>query len=161
MNIFVLSLDHQKNAEYHLDKHVVKMPLETAQMLCSNLNKIGIQTPYLTAHANHPCTLWAGMTRTNFSWLCELGFALCMEYTYRYEKTHKCEQVIELAWNNRNAIKDGPLTQFAQAMPDEYKDKDAVTAYRNYYKQAKSHIFSWKKREVPEWLPAIKTCVPL
>jgi len=34
MNLFVLDLDHDKNAEYHVDKHVVKMILEACEMLC-------------------------------------------------------------------------------------------------------------------------------
>ena len=34
MNIFFLDWDTEKCAKYHCDKHVVKMILETAQLLC-------------------------------------------------------------------------------------------------------------------------------
>ena len=152
MNIFALSQNPTQCAIWHLDKHIVKMPLETAQMLCTVLNKIGIETPYKPCHVKHPCTLWAGMNRSNFSWLCDLGVALCNEYTYRYEKNHKSYDVIEYCREKMYHLEDGGLTEFAQAMPDEYKDKDAVIAYRRYYKFGKSHLFSWKKRLVPDFV---------
>jgi hypothetical protein len=156
VNIFALSYDVDQAAIWHIDKHIVKMPLETAQMLCSNLNKLGETTPYKTAHANHPCTLWAGKTKENFIWLCELGFSLCEEYTFRYLRRHKCQDVIEFCYKNKSLLPSGSLTPFAQAMPEEYKDADPIIAYRNYYKGAKINIASWKLREAPEWMPEKK-----
>ena len=35
MNLFYLDEDLDKCAEYHVDKHIVKMPLEAAQLLCT------------------------------------------------------------------------------------------------------------------------------
>lgn len=151
MNIFVLSFDIEEAAQYHVNKHVVKMPLESAQMLCTALQAHGVDAPYKPVHVKHPCTLWAGFTRSNFKWLCELGMALCREYTYRYERVHDCKKVIEYCIDKNELIKDGPLTDFAQAMPVEYKKPCAVQAYREYYRKGKHHIASWKKRNVPDW----------
>ena len=37
MNLFYLDSDHDTCAEYHVDKHVNKMQLEAAQLICTNL----------------------------------------------------------------------------------------------------------------------------
>jgi len=94
MNIFALSYNVQECAIWHMDKHIVKMPLETAQMLCTVLNKLGISTPYKPVHAKHPCTLWTGINQSNFRWLSNLGLELCKEYSFRYQKEHACHKVI-------------------------------------------------------------------
>lgn len=151
MNIFVLHSDPIQAAIYHCDKHCVKMVLESAQMLCTNLNLKYIQTPYKSCHVNHPCTIWARQTRSNFLWLCELGLSLCYEYTFRYGKVHASEKVINFCYENSGNIPEGELTQFAQAMPDEYKSIDAIEAYRKYYIFEKKDFAIWSKRETPEW----------
>lgn len=151
MNIFVLDYEPSEAARLHLDKHIVKMPLETAQILCTVRHQFGKQAQYKPTHVSHPCTVWAGQSKENYSWLVELGLELCAEYSYRYGKRHACQSVIE-------GISDAPIsmdlgfTQFAQAMPDECKNSDPVTAYRNYYRLHKSHIASWKHRNIPEWM---------
>lgn len=151
MNIFVLDVNPSKAAIYHNNSHVVKMPLETAQMLCTNLVKFGIESPYLPVHRKHPCTLWAGQSRENFLWLCELGLELCQEYTFRYGKVHKSQEVIEYAVDKSHLIPNGLLTKFALAMPDDYKRCCPVESYREYYRKDKGHLAEWKLRNVPEW----------
>jgi len=147
MNIFVLDNDPIKAAQLHLDKHVVKMPLETAQML-SSING----GPYKITHKNHPCTVWARQSKANYNWLVQLGFALCNEYSFRYSKRHKCRDVIEKLKHAPECVPDGDRTPFAQAMPDECKRDNAVEAYKEYYRKHKKHIASWKNRDVPEWM---------
>lgn len=138
-------------AEYHIDKHIVKMPLETAQMLCTALLFHGQEAKYKAVHKKHPCTLWAATTRTNFMWLAVLGLELCREFSFRYEKEHSCKKVIEDCAEKAKAIPEGQLTAFAQAMPVEYKRHSAVEAYREYYIGAKHGFASWKKRNIPFW----------
>ena len=62
MNIFALDIDVQKAAEYHCDKHVVKMILESAQMISTVFDKYDEHQSYMLkpCFQNHPCTLWAG-----------------------------------------------------------------------------------------------------
>ena len=161
MNIFFLDTDVKKCAEYHCDKHVVKMILETAQLLCSAhhvtdqvTTKYRISTdqvPYKLSHKNHPCSIWVRSSLSNYLYLCELGLELCKEYTYRYEKRHKSQDVIEWCVTNKVNICDKGLTEPPKAMPDEYKVKDVVESYRNYYMGAKKTFATWKKREVPIW----------
>lgn len=147
MNIFVLDINPINAARFHLDKHIVKMPLETAQIL-STING----GPYKPTHKNHPCTKWAMESRANYSWLVKFGFALCDEYTFRYGKTHACEFVI---WQCRfapDSLPDIEMTPFALAMPDDCKQHDAVTSYRSYYKNHKSSIAKWTNRPIPEFM---------
>ena len=154
MNIFFLDADVKKCAEYHCDKHVVKMILETAQLLCSAhhiTNQVTDQVPYKLSHKNHPCSIWVRTSLSNYLYLCELGLELCKEYTYRYEKRHKSQDVIEWCVTNKVNICDKGLTEPPKAMPDEYKVKDVVESYRNYYMGAKKTFATWKKREVPIW----------
>ena len=151
MNIFALDLDPIMAAEMHVDKHIVKMPLESAQMLCT-LN--APNAPYKPTHINHPCTLWAGATSGNYDWLVRLGLALCDEYTHRYGKEHKCQAVIEKLRSPPASVPVGPLTSFALAMPDECKHDDAVQAYRRYYRTHKAHLGTWKRRKRPGWMDA-------
>ena len=163
MNIFVLDECPIQSAQMQCDKHIVKMPLETAQMLCSVFHRHGQGhlVPYKEAHKNHPCTLWAGDSADNFCWLVQHGMELCFEYTRRYNKVHKCQQVImdlrETDWGTLQ-YQDMEITPHPQAMPDEYKSTElrihnnTVRAYRRYYVNGKKDIAKWEKsRPMPKW----------
>jgi len=158
MNIFFLDEDVKKCAQYHVDKHVVKMILETAQLLCGVHHVTAHDTshdtshvPYKLSHKNHPCSIWCRESLSNYLYLCELGLELCKEYTYRYGKRHKSQDVIEWCLINKPNIPDIEFTEPAKAMPDEYKVKSVVESYRNYYVGAKSGFAIWKNREKPFW----------
>ena len=163
MNIFVLDECPIQSAQMQCDKHVVKMPLETAQMLCSVWHRYGLgdKVPYKEAHKNHPCTLWAGDSAENYEWLWQHGMELCFEYTRRYNKIHKCQQVI-MDLDKLHATMfyycDTNGTPHPQCMPDEYKcnylriHNNAVRAYRCYYVNDKKDIAKWEKsRPMPMW----------
>ena len=92
MNIFILDQDPVKSAQFQCNKHVVKMCLETAQLLCSVFPS-GL-APYKRTHYNHPCAKWARDSWCNYMWLISHGHALCNEYEYRYNKIHKCQEII-------------------------------------------------------------------
>ena len=158
MNIFILDNNLKKSARAHVDRHIVKMPLETAQLLCTARHELGEDAetiPYRKTHTNHPCSIWARESLYNYVWLCRFGVALCREYTHRYSKVHKCEAVIDDCFLNipdTSCFKTIYKTPHPLAMDDEYKLSDPVLAYRNYYNQAKSHLHSWKHRRKPEWI---------
>ena len=151
MNIFILDYNPKKCAEYHANSHVVKMVLETSQILCGVHWVQGGEAPYKLSHRNHPCSIWARESLSNYLYLCELGLELCKEYTYRYGKRHKSQDVIEWCLINKPNIADKEFTEPARAMPDEYKSNCVVESYRNYYMGEKSKIAVWKNRETPEW----------
>lgn len=156
MNIFVLDSDIRRCARYHCDRHVVKMILESVQILCTALNKRGLETPYRSTHVQHPCVLWVEASYDNFLWLAELAVELDREYRFRYRKhdSHSSIGVLETILPFR--YPSHGLTPFAQAMPDEYKmPGDAVQAYRRFYRGEKMGFARWTRRDAPDWLERV------
>ena len=151
MNIFVLDADPVIAAQMLVDKHCVKMCLESAQILSTVCHANGIEAPYKATHKNHPCTVWAGRSQSNWQWLVDHALAMCDEYTHRYGKTHASKRVIEWCRDNSPEFEDVYGTPFALAMPDQYKKASAVDSYRAYYLGEKAGIATWKNRAKPEW----------
>lgn len=156
MNIFILHKNPKINAIYHCDKHIVKMPLETAQILCTVLHVWGLNQsiPYKPTHKNHPSVKWATESYANFVLLVKIGRELCDEFQFRFNKIHSCKAVIDRCYYEALVPEDrkGDVTSLPQAMPDEYKDIDVVKAYRNYYNGAKKHLHKWTKRKTPKFI---------
>ena len=130
------------------------MVLETAQLLCGAhhmTDGTSEQVPYKLSHKNHPCAVWTRDSLSNYLYLCELGIELCNEYTYRYKKIHKSQEVIEWCIDNKINITDVGITQPAKAMPEVYKVDDVIQSYRNYYMGEKQTFTTWKDRTIPNW----------
>lgn len=163
LNIFVLDKDPIQAAKFSCDKLVIKMVLESTQLLCTAHNILdgeGIKresrgeliTLYKTTNKNHPCSIWVRKTSSNYKWLYDYSVELCKEYTRRYGKTHKCQIPLYLfLFNSPKNILEGDLTEFVQCMPDQYKNEDVVTAYRSYYLSEKKRFAKWKMGNIPEW----------
>jgi hypothetical protein len=158
MNIFVLDSDPYIAAQMQCDKHVVKMVLETGQLLATahhvvdkELDDVNAFLPKKT-HENHPCAIWARTSNNNYTWLHCHFEALLNEYTYRYNKKHKWEIYREtLGWLPEQ-IQVGYKTPQPLCMPDEYKTKDVIQSYRNYYLGDKARFAKWAKtRQAPNW----------
>lgn len=120
MNIFYIDRDPVQAAEWMVDKHVVKMILESAQLLSTahrvldgrqvteqkyvngsmppryrNMKRYKLDDAredviYVATHINHPSAVWCRTSIQNYDWLVDHFFALMREYTYRYGKEHKC-----------------------------------------------------------------------
>ncbi len=154
MNIFYLHFDPKTCAQMHTNRHIVKMAIETAQLLCSAhyMTDSSYKPHYKLSHKNHPCAVWTRTSISNYKWLCELGIEICKEYTYRYGKIHKCQSIIEDLSLHLPEIPELGFTPLQQCMPDMYKDEDPIEAYRQYYIFEKSHIHQWKNREIPVFI---------
>lgn len=154
MNIFILDKNTAKNARYHCNSHVIKMPLELMQILSTVLLANGKDAPMVATHKKHPSVVWAGISKTNFIYTKKLCKELCKEFRYRYLKIHEVEQYID-SIEVPKSLPDLGLTEFAQAMPLQYKCTDAVHAYRLYYIHDKLSQYGWrwsyKFREKPDW----------
>ena len=181
MNIFVLDENPIKAAQLQCDKHVVKMIVESAQMLSTvhrmcdgtmerrpsksgsmlqyfKLNDRRESVLYKACHFNHPSTVWTRESVANYIWHYDHFMALCVEYTYRYHKIHSTQKLLEeeLSVPPRNIPQIG-LTPFKLAMsarPDCIFEC-AVKSYRAFYK-TKSDRFKmiWTGRSVPDWFTA-------
>lgn len=138
MNIFYLHDSPHVSAQAMTNKHVVKMILESAQLMSTAHHELdGEQAPhdiYKTTHKNHPSAVWTRESMQNYMWLWQHFVALSHEYTKRYNKTHETYRKLEgvLSMPPKN-IKNKEFTQPPQAMPDLYKDVNSVQAYRRYY----------------------------
>ena len=86
MNIFYLDNNIEKCSQSHADTHVIKMILESVQILCTALFLNGIEAPYRPTHKKHPCVLWTSESFSNWLWLRELTVELNKEYRYRWNK---------------------------------------------------------------------------
>ncbi len=152
MNIFILDYNPIRAAQMQCDKHIVKMPLETAQLLCSAFPSGS--APYKLTHLNHPCSVWCRKSVENYTWLIEHGLALCDEYTFRYGRTHKSRDVILWCKNNIGKIQfpQKGKTNYVLCFDDQHKVGNAVQSYRAYYKHEKIKIARWRKsRAAPNW----------
>ena len=152
MNIFVLDRNVKKCARYHCDQHVVKMILESAQMLCTSLSKRGYKTPYRPTHHNHPCVLWVDASFDNFLWLKSLALELNAEFKFRFEKTKDHASALAIHELEGMTYSCRGLTPFVQAMPEKYRfTNNPVRAYRAFYNGEKSRFARWTKRPEPPW----------
>ena len=159
MNIFYLDKCPKKAAELQYNKHVVKMILESAQMLCATHHVIGNpnDSPYRLAHKNHPSTIWVRENSLHYDWLYFHMRALGLEYTKRYGKEHmsitKCRHLHVHPEN----IPHEPFMQPPQCMPDEYKDKCSIKAYWNYYIGEKHVVANINKEKIYKQIPEAVT----
>jgi len=160
MNIFMVDKDAAQAAQDLCDKHVVKMILESCQMLSTAHHFYGSaeSSPrmYKAAFAHHPCTKWVITSRSNYCWLWRHAFELCNEYRTRFgPQDHKCRgMLIDALYITPIHQPELGFTTPAQAMPEQYKrtGSDYVAAYRAYYLGEKVRFATWNRgRTAPDW----------
>ena len=175
MNIFYLDRDVRKCAQMHLDKHVVKMIIEYAQLMSTahrycdgeeyidktaNGRKIkrwrvndNRESQLMKAsHVNHPSAVWVRQSKENYVWLYQMWVCLLQEYTFRYGKVHACARLIDVLAEIPHNLKEKPFNEPTPAMPDECKIAgDSLASYHKYYIERKVGFAKWTKRPVPTW----------
>jgi hypothetical protein len=156
LNIFYLDNDPEQAAYAHCDKHVVKMILETAQLLSTAHHVLSPSNVspmlYKKTHQNHPSAVWCRSSADAYLWTLHLGVELLLEYRYRYGKRHASTDII-----------CGPLQKLPRGIsldewvdppycgPAQYASPDPVTAYRRYYMGDKARFAKWTRRPAPVW----------
>ena len=162
MNIFYLHPDAKIAAQMHCDKHVVKMLLETSQLLCTAHRELDDNSfaddagLYKATHKNHPSAVWVRQSRSNYRWTHALLVALCEEYTLRYYgKTHKTQRlgIVDSLHRCPDNILSVAFTDPPQCMPPEFHCDNPVKAYRDYYLGKKMGFAVWKLK-TPDWVTA-------
>lgn len=187
MNIFAVDPDPAASARALHDAHVVKMALESAQILSTLVHPtrayyralcpeeraspekhsgrflLSGERIYLPTHPAHPCTAWTGLRRANWRWLYAHAFALCAEYRRRFGREHGAQAVV-LALSGEAVGGAGDLQPFVQAMPETYRGPDPVAAYRRYYVAEKlfpgGRRARWTRRDPPAWLTEVLVDLP-
>ena len=161
MNIFVVDEDPFKAAQSLCDAHVVKMIVESCQLLSTQDRLHGhSEGRYKMTHVNHPCRLCL-CSPFNRAWLKLHLYALLREYTFRYNKTHNCQEMFDSLWRfNIDYVLDvmppanapnveqfmrtglGDFTTFPQCMPEEYRIND-ITA-RQFIRHIEDTILAYR-----------------
>jgi len=180
MNLFILDTDPIKAAQLQCDKHVVKMIVESGQML-STVHRMldGTETRrpsksgktmvkywehpdekmenvlYKAVHINHPCTIWSRESIANYIWHYNHFVGLCDEYKYRYNKEHATDTLLRkiLIQPPINIPEEG-RTPFKLAMKSnpECMFDDPVKSYQEFYKTKKDRFkMVWTGRDIPQW----------
>lgn len=180
MNIFYVHQEPKICAQQHVDKHVVKMILEYAQLLSTahrildgveyvGKSKSGRKATryllsddrehhlYLASHLNHPSAKWTRHSACHYRWLFKLWIELMREYNYRYGKIHSAARLIPYLKELPKNIPENGFSAPWRAMPEEFKaDRSepdyTIKSYRAYYLGAKTSMFKWKNRPQPEWI---------
>jgi hypothetical protein len=181
MNIFYIQSDPILAAQQMVNRHTVKMILESGQILSTThrvidgkkvqyiktakngKKKVDIKLVlpddrehilYKTAHVNHPSTIWARQSIENYNWLVQHTLALGEEFTYRYGKIHKTiQEVLPALMSPPNNLIKTEFTKMPCCMDDQYIiSDDPIVNYRNYYANGKKDLHQWKNREKPEWI---------
>jgi len=181
MNIFYVHKDPVVAAKMLIDKHVVKMIIESAQMLSTahrlhdgeqyeDRTKAGRRIKrwrledksdediiYKASHIKHPSTVWVMASAYNYKWLYNHMVALNDEFKLRYNHTVDHMTIRKLGKILFNPPKNISLstiqTDPTPAMPDECKiPGDVVGSYRKYYVMKKKEMASWKApSQPPQW----------
>lgn len=156
VNIFVLDTDPQTAAQAHCDTHVVKMILETTQILCTVRHLAGNPVPdgYKPTHAGHPCTKWAAASPANYRWLHSLLFWLHVEYVGRYHRTHASSRLLAPLAPGLS-MAEGTMTPFAFAGPESCLRDSIVESYRALYRLKQTTMkvpMRWTNAPRPEWM---------
>ena len=160
MQLYVLDYNTQKSVEMLSNCHVIKMCLETSQILSSVRFNLGVDLNNLMPkpyNPNHP-VIKAINNNHKINWLLDYNRCLHNEYIYRFDKKHSYFKLIELYEDMRdNSINELNIDflDFARDFKDFNTNKtDLVESFREYYKFKKSIIKNWKytKRKEPIWL---------
>ncbi len=175
MNIFYLHENPIENAKSHIDKHIVKMPVEYAQLLSTahrlldgemylgktangrNIKRWRLDDEredflYKASHINHPSAIWVRESIENYYQMYKLYMATLAEFTNRYDKIHGASKPSIYLMRPPLNIPCVKGTEIPQCMPDYCKvEGDSISAYRNYYINEKKQFATWKNKEIPTW----------
>lgn len=157
MNIFVTDRDPYLAAQALDNRRLVKMVLETAQILSTVMWDTDDWGPYRPTHRNHPCTRWAGESLSNYAWLLEHFAALCTEYTHRYGRVHastKLYPIFSRYLDDRDT--DTYWTDVHEFTFHDGSREHIIPRYRAYMARkwrADGDAAQWKNREQPTWRP--------
>lgn len=156
MNIFYIDPNPTEAAMMLADRHILKMQIESAQMLSTAHWETGSTAPYKKTHKNHPSSKWVRESIQHYDWLVQHGLAICDEFFFRYGKEHKTKKILEWLRDFKPNIPDKGFTEPPCCMPDQYKLNDAVSSYRNFYVKEKVETkgLEWKKvpSRKPSWV---------
>jgi len=160
MNRFIIERNPRLIAKSLCDQHIVKMPTEEAQMLCTTIwhyapDYAEEHNLYKPVHQKHPCTLWAMENSSNFWFAHQLYVWMCQEYTIRYDKVHGASKHFLSLFNSMKFLPEGDMTQHPQCFGKyeilKTEEFYPINAYRMFYVHDKTFARYNNGRDRPEW----------
>jgi len=144
MNIFYLDPSPKTSAEAMTNKHVVKMIVESAQLLSTAhhiLDGLSEIAPFIykPTHRNHPSAVWVREGVGNYNWLRDHLYWLLTEYGNRYGKhasdhaTYKVYMALHRPPKNIPQVWTQTPIKMAITNQDHITPGDGVKSYRTYY----------------------------
>ena len=164
MNIFAIEgneetgeIDWEKSAQSQDNLRVVKMILESCQIMSTVINEQGLKAPYRSFNPKHPSCLWAAESVDNYMNLAIHCQAMIDEYQHRFGKTHKCEAVLHtlVEMCDPDLFPTDEPTPLRLAMPDEFRSDNPVIAYRKFY--ASKPRLRYPVDKIPSWVYDYRT----
>jgi len=158
MNIYPLEgdlitgeIDWCKSAKSYDNYRIISGAVQTTQLICNVFHKNGFKTLFNPYGLNHPNTLWASESYSNFCNILALCNGIFNEYTFRFGKIHKGQDIVTELTNDLEKVKfaNKESTKYVSLVPDEYKSENPIIACRNYY-LSKEKI-RYPKNRIPKW----------
>lgn len=158
MNIFYLDKNINTNARMHVDKHVVKMPVEYAQLLSTCLILVGRDAPYRKTHEHHPCLKWMMKYRENYTYVYDLAYAVGLEYYRRYGRLHKSTLILrdiprKIFELRRQRLFYKPEPPNVSGLPTEFIEKYKLTTIYSYKLCYLTLKFKFSSYRTPSFYP--------
>lgn len=159
MNIFATDRSPVASAQALPDKHLIKMILESAQILSTVAHGYGHDASplYKPTHRHHPSVLWAGASPENCMWLLQHGIQMCMEYERRFGRQHKTKDLLHALYLLQDQAYHLTPTEFVFVGPAETPGENVHERYRNYL-NTKYKTWTdagkpptWTNAKPPEW----------
>lgn len=171
VNFFYLDQDPKKCAKYYCNKHIIKIPIEIAQILSkvhhelnSNIDFSKIYKNSIVVNNSIGPYQWIKESYDNYIWACKLGLELINQYKLRYNKeNHKTEIILLFLFNNPPKLSKKGITKFIGTNKYDmfqFISNDPVICARYNYAEMKCTHDKWNKEvSPPDWFIKIKRSI--
>jgi hypothetical protein len=162
VNFFYLDKDPIQCAKYYCNKHILKIPIEIAQILSKIHHELETGVDYCKIYKNSQVVkntlgpyCWIKQSYDNYIWTSKLGLALINEYKIRYNKdTHKSEPILKYLANNPPKLPKIGITRFIGTNKYDmfqYISNDPIICGRYNYVEMKCKNDKWNIHGPPNW----------
>ena len=170
VNFFYLDKDPKKCAKYYCNKHILKIPIEIAQILSKIHYELKSKIDYSKIYKNSTVVkntigpyCWIKESLDNYMWANKLGLELINEYKFRYNKTeHKTECILQYLYDNPPNLPKISETKFKGTNKYDmfqYISNDPIICARYNYAEMKCINDKWNKDGPPDWFKKIKNSI--
>jgi hypothetical protein len=170
VNFFYLDKDPKKCAKYYCNKHILKIPIEIAQILSKIHYELNSKIDYSKIYKNSSVVkntlgpyCWIKESLDNYFWASKLGLELINEYKIRYNKTeHKTESILQYLYKNPPNLPKVKGTKFKGTNKYDmfqFVSDDPIICAQYNYAEMKCINDKWNEDGPPDWFKKIKKSI--